>query len=96
MIVETPHGEFKVNDITRKQRRDHYGKVKKVFMIEDGEVEKIDKLHELADEFTLLAFGSEEEAEKKLEGLTVAQEDEVLTTIILAYMGLDMGNLTGD
>ena len=96
MIVETPHGEFEVNDITRKQRRKHYGKVKMVFAIDDEDITKIDKLHSLADEFTLLAFGSEEEAEKKLDGLTVAEEDEVLTAIIVAYMGMQMGNDTGD
>ena len=96
MIVETPHGEFEVNDITRKQRREHYGKVKMVFAINDEDVTKIDKLHALADEFTLLAFSSEEKAEKKLKGLTVAEEDEVLTAIIVAYMGMQVGNDTGD
>ena len=96
MVVETPHGEFEVNDITRKQRRQHYGKVKMVFAIKDEDMTKIDKLHTLADEFTLLAFGSEEEAEKKLKGLTVAQEDEVLSSIIVAYMGMQEGNATGD
>ena len=96
MIVDTPHGEFEVNDITRKQRRQHYGKVKMVFAIKDEDMTKIDKLHTLADEFTLLAFGSEEEAEKKLKGLTVAQEDEVLSSIIVAYMGMQEGNATGD
>ena len=96
MIVETPHGEFEVNDITRKQRRQHYGKVKMVFAIKDEDMTKIDKLHTLADEFTLLAFGSEEEAEKKLKGLTVAQEDEVLSSIIVAYMGMQEGNAIGD
>ena len=95
MVIETAHGEFEINDITRKQRRDHYGKVKMVFSINDKDVTKIDKLHTLADEFTLLAFGSEEEAEKKLKGLTVAQEDEVLTAIIVAYMGMQEGNVTG-
>lgn len=96
MVVETPHGEFEVNDITRKQRRQHYGKVKMVFAIKDEDITKINKLHTLADEFTLLAFGSEEEAEKKLKGLTVAQEDEVLSAIIVAYMGMQEGNATGD
>ena len=31
MIVETKHGDFEVNEITRKQRRDHYKEVKKAF-----------------------------------------------------------------
>ena len=96
MVVDTKYGQFNVNDITRKQRRKHYGKVKMVYAINDKDNTKISKLHDLADEFTILAFGSEEEAEKNLKGLSVAEEDEVLTAIILAYMGLDLGNLTGD
>ena len=31
MIVDTPHGEFEVKDITRKERRVFYKKVKEVF-----------------------------------------------------------------
>ena len=38
----------------------------------------------------------DKKAEEKLGGLTAVQEDEVLTAIIGAYMGLDLGNLTGD
>tara|TARA_X000001388_G_C2212773_1_gene115849 strand:+ start:218 stop:508 length:291 start_codon:yes stop_codon:yes gene_type:complete len=96
MIVETPHGEFEVNDITRKQRREHYGKVKMVHSMDDEDITKTEKMHSLVDEFTLLAFSSEEEADKKLEGLSALEEDTVLTTIILAYMGLSSGNSTGD
>ena len=29
MVVDTPHGEFEVKDITRKERRKYYKKVKK-------------------------------------------------------------------
>lgn len=96
MVVETPYGEFEVNDITRKQRREHYGKVKMVHSMDDEDIAKAEKMHSLVDEFTLLAFGSEEEADKKLEGLSALEEDEVLTAIILAYMGLSSGNSTGD
>jgi hypothetical protein len=91
MVVNTPHGEFKVNDISRKVRREHYKRVKEVFAKQDQE-----ELHDLADEFTFLAFGDDETADKKLEGLTAIEEDEVLTSIILAYMGLNSGNSTGD
>tara|TARA_R100001443_G_scaffold17872_1_gene28477 strand:+ start:770 stop:1045 length:276 start_codon:yes stop_codon:yes gene_type:complete len=91
MVVETKHGEFEVNNITRKQRRDHYKKVKTVFANQVPE-----ELHDLADEFTLLAFGDEKKAEKKLKGLSALEEDEVLTAIIIAYMGLETGNSTGD
>ncbi len=91
MIVETPHGEFECQDITRRQRRDYYKKVKKVFASQDTS-----ELHELADEFALLAFGDEEKADKELEGLTALQEDEVLTAIIVTYMGMQEGNDTGD
>ncbi len=96
MIVETKHGEFEVNDITRKQRRDHYKKVKLVFSLQDDDPKKPELLHDLADEFTLLAFQDEKEAEEKLKGLDAMQEDEVLAKIIVAYMGLEMGNSTGD
>tara|TARA_R110002020_G_scaffold394140_2_gene604217 strand:+ start:210 stop:485 length:276 start_codon:yes stop_codon:yes gene_type:complete len=91
MIVETPHGEFECQDITRKERRKHYGKVKQVYANNDAK-----ELHELADEFILIAFNSEEEADERLKGLSALQEDEVITAIILAYMGLDSGNDTGD
>lgn len=96
MIVETPHGEFKCQDITRKQRREHYRKVKQVFAMDDKDPKKNDELHELCDEFALLAFGDDEKAEESLKGLNVVQEDEVLTAIIVAYMGMAEGNDTGD
>ena len=91
MVVDTPHGEFEVKDITRKERRKFYKRVKEVFTSED-----LSKLHELGDEFTLLAFEDEIKADEALKELTAVQEDEVLTAIIGAYMGLDLGNLTGD
>ena len=91
MIVDTPHGEFEVNNITRKERRDYYKKVKIVYSSN-----KFEDLHDLQDEFTLIAFGDEENAEKALKGLSSLEEDEVLTNIISAYMGLDLGNPTGD
>ena len=91
MVVETPHGECECQDITRKERRKHYGRVKEVYANND-----VKELHELADEFALLAFGNEEEADKRLEGLSALEEDEVLTAIILSYMGLGSGNFTGD
>ena len=91
MVVDTNHGEFECKDITRKERRKFYKRVKEVFTSQD-----ISKLHDLGDEFALLAFGNEADADKALEGLTALQEDEVLTAIISAYMGLDLGNLTGD
>ena len=46
MIVDTPHGEFEVRDITRKERRDFYKKVKEVFSSNDE-----NRLHDLCDEF---------------------------------------------
>ena len=91
MIVDTKHGEFEVNDITRKQRRDLYKKVKTVFA-----EQKPEELHDLADEFALIAFKDEKEAEERLKGLTALQEDEVLASIMLAYMGLATGTSTGE
>lgn len=91
MVVETKHGDFSVNNITRKERRKYYKKVKEVFASND-----VGKLHDLADEFTLIAFGDDKEAEKKLKGLSATEEDEVLTAIIVSYMGMNMGNDTGD
>ena len=90
MIVDTPHGEFEVKDITRKERREKYKKVKEVYTSQE-----LDRLHDLGDEFTLLGFGDEKKADEALEGLSALQEDEVLTAIIGAYMGLDLGNPTG-
>ena len=91
MIIDTPHGEFEVKDITRKERRKFYKRVKEVFTSQD-----ISKLHELGDEFTLVAFGDDKKADEALGSLTAIQEDEVLTAIIGSYRGLDLGNLTGD
>ena len=91
MVVDTPHGEFEVKNITRKERRKFYKRVKEVFTSQD-----LSKLHELGYEFTLLAFEDEKKADEALKELSAVQEDEVLTAIIGAYMGLDLGNLTGD
>ncbi len=91
MIVDTQHGQFEVKDITRKERRKYYKKVKEVFTSQD-----LAQLHILGDEFALLAFENDKNAEESLKGLSAVQEDEVLTQIIGAYMGIDLGNLTGD
>ena len=91
IVVETPHGQFECEDISRKKRRELYKKVKEV-----SSEKNIEELHDLADEFTLVAFGDEEKAEKALGKLTALQEDEVLNIIIAAYMGFDLGNPTGD
>ena len=90
MIVDTKHGSFEIKDINRKQRREYYKKVKKTGVSNDLEL-----LHDLGDDFTLLAFGDEKKADEALKGLTVVQEEEVLVAIIGAYMGIDLGNLTG-
>ena len=91
MIVDTKHGQFECKDINRKQRRGLYRKVKSIFASEDME-----KMHDLADEFALLAFGDEKKAEKKLGSLSALQEDEVLLTIINNYMGFENPLETGD
>ena len=91
MVVNTKYGEFEVKDITRKERRKHYKKVKEVFADQN-----VNELHDLADDFTLLAFGTDKKADEKLKDLSALEEDEVLTAIIMAYMGLDSGNSTGD
>ena len=91
MIVETKHGSFEVKEINRKERRKFYKKVKGV-----GQDNDIEKLHDLGDEFASLAFGDEKKAEKALEGLSAIQEDEVLSEIIGAYMGFNLGNPSGD
>ena len=91
MIITTKHGEFECKDITRLERRKIYKRVKNVFMDND-----IEKLHDLADEFTLFAFGNNKNADKALEGLSAVQEDEVLMEIISQYMGFDLKNASGD
>ena len=91
MVVDTPHGEFEVKDITRKERRDFYKKVKKVFASNDES-----KLHDLGDEFASLAFGNDKNIDKALGKLSAVEEDQVLVAIIGSYMGLDLGNPIGD
>lgn len=91
MIIDTKHGQFECKDITRKERRELYKKVKIVGIDSD-----ISKLHDLADEFALIAFGSEKNIEKSLGRLTPLQEDEVLMIIINEYMGLESPLETGD
>jgi len=91
MIVDTKHGQFECKDMTRRQRRGLYRKVKSIFATEDME-----KMHDLADEFALIAFENEKKAEKVLSGLSALQEDEVLMTIINSYMGFENPLETGD
>jgi len=91
MIVDTKHGQFECKDMTRRQRRVLYRKVKSIFATEDME-----KMHDLADEFALIAFENEKKAEKVLSGLSALQEDEVLMTIINSYMGFENPLETGD
>lgn len=90
MIVDTKYGQFECKDITRKQRRELYKKVKNIYASEDME-----KMHELADEFTILAFGDEKKADENLTKLTALEEDEVLMTIINSYMGVKTPLKTG-
>ena len=91
MVVDTKHGQYECVDIDRKQRRQLYKKVKQVSQESD-----LGELHDLADEFAVLAFGGEKQAEEKLKGLTALQEDEVLNEIIASYMGFELGNDIGD
>ena len=91
MIVDTQHGEFECKDITRNERRALYKKVKMV-----GANSDLSELHDLADEFALIAFGDNEGIEKALGSLPPLQEDEVLNEIIASYMGLELGNAIGD
>ena len=82
MIVQTKHGEFECKDITRKERRKLYRRVKEVF-----DEQKLEDIHDLADEFVMIAFDTEEKAGKALGELSAVQEDEVLMEIINSYMG---------
>ena len=49
MVVDTKHGAFEVKDITRKERRQFYKKVKTVYAVADSEKtsENLANLHEL-------------------------------------------------
>jgi len=91
MVIDTKHGQFECNEITRKQRRDLYKEVKLV-----GSSEDPSELHDLADKFATIAFGSEEDVNKAIGHLTPLQEDEVLNEIIAFYMGFDLGKDIGD
>ena len=96
MVVDTPHGEFEVKDITRKERRKYYKKVKQVLSNNQTEEVNLESLHELGDDFVILAFGNEKNAEKALGSLSVVEEDVVINSIISAYMGTNLGNPSGD
>ena len=91
MIVDTKYGQYECNDITRKKRRELYKKVKAIYATEN-----VEEIHDLADEFAILAFGGEKEAEDRLGSLTALEEDEVLMTIINSYMGVKDPLKTGD
>ena len=91
MIVDTKYGQFECKDITRKKRRDLYKRVKGIYASEDLEL-----MHDLADEFAILAFGNEKKADEKLGSLTALEEDEVLMNIINSYMGVKDPLKTGD
>ena len=91
MIVDTKHGQFECNDITRKERRELYKRVKLV-----GVESNLSDLHDLADEFAIIAFNDEEGIEKAFKGLTPLQEDEVLNDIVANYMGFDLEKDIGD
>tara|TARA_R110002020_G_scaffold475831_1_gene712648 strand:- start:6709 stop:6996 length:288 start_codon:yes stop_codon:yes gene_type:complete len=91
MIVDTKYGQFECKDITRKKRRDLYKRVKGIYASEDLEL-----MHDLADEFAILAFGTEKKADEKLGSLTALEEDEVLMNIINSYMGVKDPLKTGD
>ena len=90
MIVETKHGEFKCREIGRKERRKLLKRAKKVFIDQEP-----DKIHDLCDEFALIAFKDDKGIDKALEGLTAIQEDEVLVQLVCDYMGLDPEKQTG-
>ena len=90
MIVTTKHGDFDCKDITRKERRELYKDVKATF-----QELKPEEVHDLADKFALLAFGSEKKVAEKLGGLSALAEDEVLMEIINSYMGFNDPNGLG-
>lgn len=91
MIVDTKHGQFECKSITRKEKRKLYKQVKVISSSND-----VSELHDLADRFAIIAFGTEEEAEKQLGNLSAIQEDEVLNEIIASYMGFELGKDIGD
>ena len=55
MVIITKHGEFECKDITRKERRALYGKVKVVFQ----DIKNPEAIYKLSDEFALIAFDTE-------------------------------------
>jgi len=91
LVITTKHGDFECKDITRKERRDLYKDVKKTF--QDLKPEEV---HDLADRFSLLAFGTEKKVGEALKGLSALAEDEVLMEIINSYMGFNDPNGLGD
>lgn len=91
MVIDTKKGSIEVADISHKERRKLYLKVKTVFESNDMEA-----LHNLQNEFGIIAFGSEEKFSKALGEYSAVEEDEILVSIIMRYMGMQSGNMTGD
>ena len=91
MVSNTKHGEFECRDIGRKERRKWLKKAKKVFIKQDP-----DEIHDICDEFALIAFKDDKGVDKALSGLTALQEDEVLIQIVCDYLGITQGKQSGD
>ena len=91
MVIDTKHGSIEVADITQKERRKLYLEVKTVM-----EADNMEALHGLQDKFGIIAFGSEEKFSEIMGKYSAVQEDEILVSIIMRYMGLQSGNMTGD
>ena len=91
MLIDTKKGSIEVADITHKKRRELYLEVKTVFDSND-----IESLHKLQDKFGVIAFGSEDKFSKAMGKYSAVEEDEILVSIIMHYMGMQSGNMTGD
>jgi|TARA_R110002073_G_scaffold238774_2_gene399878 hypothetical protein len=85
--IETKNGNYDVSEITYKQKRELHRLELKALNIETGKLD-VDRWMDLLDHIAILAFGSEEEAEKQLGGLEQEKIDLVLSEIQSSYQAL--------
>ena len=83
MTIKTPHGQFKVRDLTFKDRRDLHKMEIKSFKGDEVDIEKYYDVLEWCMNFAL------EDPEKELGKLDDNAIDEVLSMIYQEYKGIN-------
>tara|TARA_R110002020_G_scaffold204521_3_gene408611 strand:+ start:2766 stop:3050 length:285 start_codon:yes stop_codon:yes gene_type:complete len=82
--IETKHGNYDVAEITYKQQRELHRAELRAVNVDTGKLD-VDRWMDLLDLVAQMAFGSEEEIEKQLNGLKQEEIDFVLSEIQSVY-----------